>query len=224
MFVTPMLQAAVPNTINYQGYLTDASGVPINATTNITFRAYNVDTGGTDLWNETDSIVISDGKFSTQLGDGTAFPASLFDGTTLYLGIEVETDGEMSPRKALDTTPYAFKAGDADTLEGMTASQFIAASGNQFISGSLTVSEVTVEDLVIAPSTGGITFEDGSTQDTNAINSVLDADGAGSTLDADLLDGQQASEIIDAASDEVRIPISSVPFFYNCWWIVLLYG
>jgi parallel beta-helix repeat protein len=38
---------------------------------------------------------------------------------------------------------------------------------------------------------------------------VLANDGAGSTLDADLLDGQHSSEIIAAASDEVRTEISA---------------
>ncbi len=36
-------------------------------------------------------------------------------------------------------------------------------------------------------------------------------DGPGSGLDADLIDGLHASEIIDAASEDARIPISTVP-------------
>ncbi len=48
--------------------------------------------------------------------------------------------------------------------------------------------------------------------DTASVAAIKAADGAGSTLDADLLDGMQANEIIDAASDEVRTPISSLPF------------
>ena len=42
-----------------------------------------------------------------------------------------------------------------------------------------------------------------------AVTSAKISGGSGSGLDADLLDGQHASDIIDAASDEVRIPISA---------------
>jgi len=41
---------------------------------------------------------------------------------------------------------------------------------------------------------------------------VLANDGADSNLDADLLDGQHASEIISAASSEIRRAISSLPY------------
>ncbi len=44
--------------------------------------------------------------------------------------------------------------------------------------------------------------------DASAVAAVLAADGSGSGLDADLLDGQNASQIIEAASSAVRIPIS----------------
>ena len=128
-FITPNLYAAVPGTMNYQGYITDDTGIPVNATVNVSFRIYNVETGGADLWNETDSVTISDGKFSTQLGDATSFPVGLFDTTVLYLGIEVETNGEMTPRKPLDTAPFAFKAEDADTLQGMNPGDFVGLSG-----------------------------------------------------------------------------------------------
>jgi len=43
--------------------------------------------------------------------------------------------------------------------------------------------------------------------DNAAVLAIKANDGAGSTLDADLLDGMQANELIDAASDEVRTPI-----------------
>ena len=224
--------AAVPASINYQGYLTDSSGIPINASVNVTFRIYDIDTGGTALWNEIDSVTVNDGKFSTQLGDGIAFPVNLFDGNPLYLSIEISTDGEMSPRKPLDTTPYSFKAGDADTLNGLDANQFVGITGDQTITGSLTVTaDLFVDGGIDAQglgaiagitdmefelnSGGGITFEDGTSQDTDAVSAILAADGTGSTLDADLVDGMQASEIIDAASDEVRTPISSLPFGIN---------
>ncbi|GEM_PF-1345458 len=55
--------------------------------------------------------------------------------------------------------------------------------------------------------------EDGS-PDTpeQVLAKLIQVDGTGSQLDADRLDGMEANEIIDAAGDEPRIPISEVPF------------
>jgi len=47
--------------------------------------------------------------------------------------------------------------------------------------------------------------------DSDAVAAMLANDGAGSQLDSDKLDGLEASEIIDASQDEVRMPISSLP-------------
>ena len=44
-----MGHTAIPQTINYQGYLTNAEGVPVNGTVQMVFSIYNVDTGGTAL-------------------------------------------------------------------------------------------------------------------------------------------------------------------------------
>ena len=49
----PWVGHTVPNTINYQGYLTDSAGTPINATVPIIFSLYSDPTGGTALWTET---------------------------------------------------------------------------------------------------------------------------------------------------------------------------
>jgi len=99
---------AVPNTINYQGYLTDSSGVPIDATESITFTIYDAVSAGTALWTETESVTIANGTFTNQLGDTLAFPVDLFNGQDLFVGITVGTDAEMSPRKPVTSAPYAF--------------------------------------------------------------------------------------------------------------------
>ena len=41
--------AAVPHEINYQGYLTDPGGAPVNATVQMVFSLYDTATGGTAL-------------------------------------------------------------------------------------------------------------------------------------------------------------------------------
>jgi len=105
--------AAVPQTINYQGYLTDSGGTPIDATVQITFSLYNVATGGTALWTETQSsVTVSDGIYSVILGSVT--PINLSFDEQYYLGIKVGTDGEMTPGQALTSVPYAFSSNETD--------------------------------------------------------------------------------------------------------------
>ena len=40
------------NTITYQGRLTDPDGIPLTGQFNMAFRLYDVQTGGTPLWEE----------------------------------------------------------------------------------------------------------------------------------------------------------------------------
>ncbi len=48
--------------------------------------------------------------------------------------------------------------------------------------------------------------------DSEAVAAIKAADGTGSGVDADLLDGMHASEVIDAAINAVRTPINSLPY------------
>lgn len=138
--------AALPTTINHQGYLTDSGGVPISSppNKNITFRFYNVPSGGTALWTETQSVVIKNGLFSAELGSVTPLNHSDFN-NPLYLGIEVETDGEMTPRQAFSLTGYAIKAAVAEKLEG----------GSYDYAGYLTASNITKKTFNLLGSCGG---------------------------------------------------------------------
>ena len=118
-------QAAVPNTLNYQGQLSSLAGVPVNSTVSITFKLYASSTGGTALWSETQSIAVVNGQYNATLGSSVTLNQTLFN-TSLYLGISVGTDGEMTPRIALNTAPYSFNAMNAvnaQTLGGFTPAQ-----------------------------------------------------------------------------------------------------
>ncbi|GMR07088.1 MAG: hypothetical protein BMS9Abin26_0090 [Gammaproteobacteria bacterium] len=112
------VQAAIPQSINYQGYLTDPSGVALDGSFSIKFSLYNVNAGGIALWTNTKTVNVSKGLFSIELGGGT-FPPNLFD-NPLWLGINVAADGEMSPRTALTSAGFAFKADDANTVGGIS--------------------------------------------------------------------------------------------------------
>lgn len=127
-FANLPVQAGVPGTLNYQGQLSTATNVPVNATVSMTFSLYLTPTGGTALWSETLSVVVSNGQYTTTLGKITPLTPSMF-GTPAYLGIRVESDAEMSPRMAVSSTPFALKAEDALTVGGLTPAQLQGAPG-----------------------------------------------------------------------------------------------
>ena len=115
--------AALPTTLNYQGHLTDSVGAPVNGSVNVTFQIYNVSAGGLSLWADTYSVTVNQGVFSIELGaPPNPIPAGLFE-IPLWIGITVAPDiDEMIPRRPITTTGYSFKSGDANTLEGVSAS------------------------------------------------------------------------------------------------------
>ena len=108
--------AQIPHKMNYQGYLTNAAGVPVNGTLQMVFSIYNVSSGGSPLWTETHSVTVSQGVYSVILGEGsTPNPINLPFDTTYYLGVQVGADPEMTPRKILTSVGYAFRAEVANT-------------------------------------------------------------------------------------------------------------
>ncbi len=123
--------ASVANTLTYQGYLTNASGTPINGSTNITVNLYNTDTGGSSLWSQSGSVNVVDGRYAIVLdgSGGNPFPAGLFQQQT-YAGVTVESDSEMTPRRMITSMPSALESENASMLEGMSASQIVDAAVN----------------------------------------------------------------------------------------------
>lgn len=101
--------AEIPHVMSFQGKATDKSGAPLNGTYNLTFRIYNTETGGTPKWTETQSnIPISNGIFQALLGNVT--PLNLAFDEAYWIGVEINSDGEMSPRTKLASVPYAYRA------------------------------------------------------------------------------------------------------------------
>ncbi|UCC45438.1 MAG: tail fiber domain-containing protein [Candidatus Zixiibacteriota bacterium] len=111
--------ADVPQTINYQGRLTDPSGDPVpDGEYELSFRIYNVAEGGLPVWGPESPkpITVTDGLFTWPLGWLLSFPAGFFDDTSRWLGITVESDPEIEPRTQLNSVPYAYHALRADNV------------------------------------------------------------------------------------------------------------
>lgn len=105
--------SGVPNTLNYQGTLTDSTGKPVTATAKpVTFKLYTSALGGAAFWTESQTVPVTNGQFSSVLGSTVPLPTDKFTGET-YVGVTVDAGPEMLPRQKLTSVAYALKAADA---------------------------------------------------------------------------------------------------------------
>jgi hypothetical protein len=112
--------ATIPQTINFQGVLTDGGGTVMeDGTYQVTFRLYEVPSGGSHLWEETHGAVnVTKGIFNVMLGSVVSFGLA-FD-TQYFLGISVEGGAELEPRVYLSSNAYSLGArglyGDSNVM------------------------------------------------------------------------------------------------------------
>jgi hypothetical protein len=107
--LTYTVSAQVPDSIAYQGYL-ELDGAPVdNPSATLTFRLFDAATGGTELWEETQSgVSVEGGVFSVYLGAASSLEEVSFEGSR-WLSVAVGGDSapQLSPRTALVAAPYA---------------------------------------------------------------------------------------------------------------------
>ncbi len=98
----------IPQTISYQGVLTDAAGKTVtDGNYNLTFRLYDVSTSGTALWAEGQLVAVSKGIFNVILG--SVAPLTLLFDKQYWLGVAVGGGSELSPRLPLTSSPYSLR-------------------------------------------------------------------------------------------------------------------
>jgi hypothetical protein len=109
----------VPKLMNYQGYLTDTLGVPIDDTLDMTFKIFDAVSNGNELWSETHTNVpIERGVFSVILGESTAIPDSVFaDFTSTWLELTLEGPQTLTPRTRITAVGYAYTSTYSDTAD-----------------------------------------------------------------------------------------------------------
>lgn len=122
LLLAATVQAAAPQTIGYQGYLTSNNGVPVSGSASVIFSLYSVATGGAAIWTETQPTVsVTSGNYNVLLGSVT--PIALLFNAPYWLGVKVGADTEMAPRAALASVPYAFRAISVDSTAIITGTQ-----------------------------------------------------------------------------------------------------
>ncbi len=115
--------AGINKQINFQGKVVNGNGTNVaNGTYTFTFAVYGVSSGGSAIWTENQSLTVTDGVFQVNLGAVTSLPGSVdFNSDTIYLGMNFNGDGEMTPRIRFTSVPQAF---NSDKLGGVAASLY----------------------------------------------------------------------------------------------------
>ncbi|MBZ5545916.1 MAG: tail fiber domain-containing protein [Acidobacteriia bacterium] len=122
--------SSVPRLVSFSGAVKDAAGKPLTGPVDIHFAIYENFDGIEPLWFETQTVEVdAQGRFTALLGAmrPEGLPLALFTtGKARWLEVLVE-GGATMPRVLLVSVPYAFKAGDAETLGGKPATAYVAS-------------------------------------------------------------------------------------------------
>lgn len=145
--------AAIPGTINYQGYVRDSTGKLLNGTYDITARIWDSAIDGNEKYKNdmVKGVSVRDGLFNIVLGEKPAFKADTFDPLPRYIGIDLG-QGELIPRQRLHAVPWAMAANKAKSADAATTAatattlvdnasiKSFTSTGNASITGNATIS------------------------------------------------------------------------------------
>lgn len=99
MYAPDTTYAQSSQTLNFQARLLQANGALVSGGNySVEFRLYEESAGGSSLWTETQSVSVKSGYLSVYLGDSTSLPTEIDWSEQHWLTMNVEGDGEMSPR------------------------------------------------------------------------------------------------------------------------------
>ncbi len=204
---------AIPLSINYQGKI-DVDGTPFSGFGQFKFAIVD-ESGATTYWSNDGtssggsepaaaaSIGVNNGLYHVILGetDGMdTIPGSVFANDTLYLRIwfddGVNGSQVMLPDQQLTSVGFAFKAGDADTVDGLEGADLEESAE---IDGDILI-HAGVADAHHAKTTS---FTDLTDTATDAqIPDGITIDYATAAGDADTLDGQDGLYYDDDQPDD----------------------
>ncbi|MBL7069351.1 MAG: hypothetical protein ISS34_05790 [Candidatus Omnitrophica bacterium] len=120
IFSTAQVFAEIPHYMQFQGKVTDAQDAPLNGSYKLTFRIYDVESGGSPIWSERhedDAVEVENGVFSVLLGGVN--PLDIAFDKPYWISIEVDTingANEMD-RQMITSVAYAYKAEGLTTPE-----------------------------------------------------------------------------------------------------------
>ncbi len=120
LFGLTSLTHAVPQQLTQQGRLLDSSGAAVSGQHNMTFRVFDSGSGSVSLWEETITTFFTQGYYAATLGADSANPLddSILSIYPLYIEVEVDTNGPMTPRQLIRSAPYSRVSQTAENVDG----------------------------------------------------------------------------------------------------------
>ena len=112
----PLQSYGVPHYLGHQGSIYQANQEPLTGSANVTFSLYKGQENSVPVWTETLAVTFDDSYYSVTLGTETDLPVSLFDGSSLYLGVKLQGHDEFTPRHAILSVPYALRSEAAESV------------------------------------------------------------------------------------------------------------
>lgn len=170
----------VPRLIKFSGAFQTPSGTALTGTHGVTLALYKERQGGAPIWQETQNVDLdSQGRYSVLLGatKSEGVPMDLFaTDEPRWLGVQVVLPGyQEEPRVLLVSVPFALKAVEAETLNGLPLSSFVLTpegARNAAVSGLTGVVEES-KSAASLRSAAGVS----GTGTTNQLTKWLDTNG-----------------------------------------------
>lgn len=133
LLFTAVIESNAQKKLSIQGFLKDGNGKAVdNGNYELTFKIYDVATGGTALWTESrPTVKVFGGVYSVNLGEVTSLDLLPFD-KPYFVGITV-ANTEFTPRIELTYAPYALAVAG---ISGYNGSAKFAANGSFAVSST----------------------------------------------------------------------------------------
>ena len=200
----------VPKTINYQGVLKNSSGVIVDdGSYDITFKLYDAETGGTEIWIEAKEVNVENGIFSTQLGSSN--PINLPFNNVYWLGVSIGSEDELIPRLKLTSVPYSFM-----TMNVMDGAITAAKIGNNELVKSVNglkdnVNLVAGSNVTITPDGNNLTIaaSGGVVSGSGTVNHIPFFDGTNTLSSSTIYQSPGSGNIgIGTVSPEEKLDVT----------------
>lgn len=179
--------------VSFQGKVVNTDGTNVtNASYTFLFCIYTVSnpssvcTSGANndaIWRESKSITTTDGVFQTNLGDTASLPGSIdFNTDNIYLGVNFNANGQMSPLIRFTAVPYAFNAEKVSGLSVTNTTGTLTVPNGEVISFGGSFTTTASNDLTLTTTgTTDVTLPTTGTLATLAGSEILTNKTIGST-------------------------------------------